>query len=917
MSETVKEQDISTITIEEEMRGSYLDYAMSVIVSRALPDVRDGLKPVHRRILYAMKEGNYEYNRPYRKSARIVGEVVAKYHPHGTDAVYETAVRMAQDFSMRLQLVDGQGNFGSMDGDKAAAMRYTEVRMTKASHYLCEDIDKDTVDFRPNYDETLEEPSVLPTRIPNLLANGAGGIAVGMATNIPPHNLGELIDGCLAMIDNPYITLEEILQIIPGPDFPTGGVILGRRGIYNGFQTGRGSVAIRSRTSIEEFGKGREAIIVSEIPYQVNKAKMIERIAELVNAKELEGISDLRDESDRDGVRIVIELKKDAVADVVLNRLYTMTPMQSSFGMNMLSLHNGRPLQMGIQQMLQAFLDFREIVITRRTRYLLMKARDRAHVLIGLAVAVVNIDEMIKLIKESSDPQSAKEQIMAREWPVGDLDPLIKLVDEPDFPVINGTYKMSETQAKAILELRLHRLTGLEREKIAGELEEIVEEIKGYLEILRSRDRLLEILREELAEVKELFATPRRTAIEEGELNQDEEDLIQKEDMVVTVSMSGYIKRVPLNLYRAQRRGGKGKSGMNTRDEDVVSEVFVANTHTQLLFFTSRGVVHAMKVYRLPMGSIQARGKALVNMLPLEEGESISTIMPMPEDQETWDQMEIMFATSKGSVRRNALSDFTNIRANGKIAMKLEEGSDEDLIAVSVCDEDSDVLLTTRSGRCIRFAATDVRQFASRNSTGVRGVKLGKDDVVMSMSILTQAKYTPEQREAYLKMSRQNGENGNSEGATLSPELFDEMKQKEQFILTVGEKGFGKRSSAYEYRITNRGGQGITTMDISPKTGQVVDSFPVDEDDDLMLVTDGGQLIRCPVNQIRIAGRRTRGVTLFRVASDEKVVSVTRIAKTEEDEVLLEDLHSEDEELHHSHEPLVSLDDNPEEPQDD
>ena len=876
MSEAVKEQDISTIAIEEEMRGSYLDYAMSVIVSRALPDVRDGLKPVHRRILYAMKEGNYDYNRPYRKSARIVGEVVAKYHPHGTEAVYDTLVRMAQDFSMRLELADGQGNFGSMDGDKAAAMRYTEVRMTKASHYLCEDIEKDTVDFRPNYDESLKEPSVLPTRIPNLLVNGAGGIAVGMATNIPPHNLNELIDGCLALIDQPDLSLEELMELIPGPDFPTGGIIMGRRGIYNGFMTGRGSLAVRARTSIEDFGKGREAIIVTEIPYQVNKSKMIERIAELVNAKELEGISDLRDESDKDGVRVVIELKKDAVADVILNRLYTMTPMQSSFGMNMLALHAGRPVQMSLRDMLNAFLDFREVVITRRTRYLLMKARERAHVLIGLALAVANIDEMIKLIKEAADPQTAKEQIMAREWAAGDVEPLIKLVDEPDYPVINGTYKMSEAQAKAILELRLHRLTGLEREKIAGELEEIVREIKGYLDILASRELLLDILRQELAEVKELFGTPRRTTIEEGELTQDEEDLIQKEDMVVTVSMSGYIKRTPVNMYRAQRRGGKGKSGMNTREEDVVSEVFVANTHTQLLFFTTRGMVHAMKVYRLPMGNLQARGKAIVNLLPLEEGEKISTIMSMPDDKETWDKMEIMFATSKGGVRRNALSDFTNIRANGKIAMKLDEDSDEDLIAVKVCDERSDVLLTTRSGRCIRFGATDVRQFASRNSTGVRGVKLGKDDVVVSMSILNQGDFTMEEREAYLKLSRNNGD-GAPEGVSLPEVRQAEMKVLEQFILSVSENGFGKRTSSYEYRSTNRGGQGITTMDVTAKTGQVVDSFPVEQTDDVMLVTDGGQLIRCPVKQIRVAGRRTQGVTLFKVAKGEKVVSVTRI----------------------------------------
>lgn len=881
MSEALMPKDVTIINIEDEMRNSYLDYAMSVIVSRALPDVRDGLKPVHRRILYAMYEGGFDYNKPPRKSARIVGDVVAKYHPHSTEAVYDSIVRMAQDFSMRLQLVDGQGNFGSMDGDKAAAMRYTEARLTKAAHWIIEDIDKDTVDFYPNYDESLLQPTVMPTRIPNLLVNGAGGIAVGMATNIPPHNLSELIDACCALLDDPQLTLEEIMAYVPGPDFPTGGIILGRRGIYSGFKTGRGSVVMRARTHIETIRKDREAIILTEIPYQVNKAKLVERIAELVNAKELEGISDLRDESDRDGVRVVIELKKDANAEVVLNRLFTMTPMQTSFGMNMLALKAGKPQQMGIVEILQAFLEFREEVITRRTRFLLEKARDRSHVLVGLVVAVTNIDEVITMIKTSPDPQTAKDRLMERNWPAQDVEALIQLIDEPGYPVIDGHYKMSEIQARAILELRLHRLTGLERDKIAAELNEIVEEIKEYLHILGSRIRLFEILRQELVEVKELFGTPRRTAIEDGEINQDEEDLIQSEDMIVTVSMTGYIKRVPVNMYRAQRRGGKGKSGMSTRDEDVVSNVFVANTHTPLLFFTSKGMVHCLKVYKLPIGNLTTRGKALVNMLPLDKEETISTIMLMPEDQEAWDKMEIVFATSKGSVRRNALSDFTNIRSNGKIAMKLDDEGDERLIAVRSCDEKSDVLLTTRSGRCIRFASTDVRRFTGRSSTGVRGIKLGKDDEIVSMSILNQGEFTMEERDAYLKYARKGDD---APECRLSPERVEAMAAEEQFILSVSERGFGKRTSSYEYRCTNRGGQGITTMDVTAKTGPVVDSFPVDATDDVILVTDGGQLIRCGIHEVRIAGRRTQGVTLFRVAEGEKVVSVTRIADTGEDE---------------------------------
>lgn len=874
---------IPSVNIEEEMKTSFLSYAMSVIVSRALPDVRDGLKPVHRRILYSMYESGYDYNRPHRKSARIVGEIIAKYHPHSTEAVYDSMVRMAQDFSLRLPLVHPQGNFGSMDGDPAANMRYTEARLSKPAHYLLSDIDKETVDFSPNYDASTVEPTVLPARIPNLLVNGAGGIAVGMATNIPSHNLGELIDGCCALMDNPDLTVEELMAHIPGPDFPTGALIMGRRGIYSAFKTGRGSLVIRSRTHVETVRKDREAIIVTEVPYQVNKAKMIERMAELVNNKELEGISDIRDESDQ-GVRIVIELKKDAIAEVVLNRLYATTPLQTSFGVNMLALNGGRPEQMGLKKILECFILFREEVITRRTRYELTKARERSHLLVGLAIAVANLDEMIALIRRAPDPQTAKEEILSRSWKVLDVEPLIRLIDEPGYPIVDGTYRMSEDQAKAILDLKLHRLTGLEREKIATELNELVEEIKLYLHILGSRDKRLEILRAELLEMKENYATPRRTTIADGEVNIDEEDFIQREDMVVTVSLGGYIKRVPITTYRAQKRGGKGRSGMTTREEDAVAEVFVANTHTLMLFFTTTGRVFGMKVYKLPLGTPQARGKAIVNILPLEPGETLSTIMPMPEDEEQWANMHIMFATSAGNVRRNALSDFTNIRSNGKIAMKLEEG--ERLIAVSTCDEQSDVLLTSREGRCVRFGVTDVREFASRSSTGVRGIRLGDGNEVVSMTILKQIEFTIEERDSYLKQAsrlrRQSDEpeETSDQETPLSQEQFDAFAAREEFILTVSENGFGKRTSAYEYRSTNRGGQGITTMDVTAKTGKVVDSFPVKADDDVMLVTNTGKLIRCPVHDIRIASRRTQGVTLFRVAEGEAVVSVARLEES-------------------------------------
>jgi len=856
--------DITPVTIEEEMQRSYLDYAMSVIVSRALPDVRDGLKPVHRRILYSMRESGYDFNKPFRKSARIVGDVMGKYHPHGDSAIYDAMVRMAQPFSMRLTLVDGQGNFGSMDGDPAAAMRYTEARLTRAATSLLDDIDKDTVDFVSNYDDTTREPSVLPARFPNLLVNGTGGIAVGMATNIPPHNLGEVIDACCAYIDNNDITLEELMALVPAPDFPTGGIILGRAGVRSAFATGRGSVILRGRCHFETFGKDRTAIVVTEMPYQVNKARMIEQMADLVRDKRIEGISDLRDESDRDGVRVVIEVKRDAVPDVVLNQLYRYTPLQSSFGVNMLALRAGRPELMALKDIIAAFVAFREEVITRRTIFELNKCRDRAHVLVGLAIAVANLDPVIALIRRAPDPTSAREQLMARDWPANDVEHLIRLIDEPGHGVVEGHYRLSETQAKAILDLRLHRLTGLERDKIHEELIGIGEEIEEYLHILSSREHRLSLLRGELVSMREQFATPRRTDIEDNEFEADIEDLIAREDMVVTVTNTGYIKRVPLSEYRTQRRGGKGRSGMSMRDEDFVTEVFVANTHTPIIFFSSSGIAYKMKVYRLPLGNPQARGKAMVNLLPLSAQETISTVMPLPEDETSWGDLHVMFATASGNVRRNLLSDFVDIRANGKIAMKLAD--DDRLIAVRTAAPGEDVLLATRHGKCIRFQIADdsVRVFKGRDSTGVRGIRLEGGDEVIGMSILRHVDFAMEARDAYLK-----GE--------LPAEDSERMAAEEQYILTVSENGFGKRTSAYEYRITNRGGQGIANIDLTEKTGPVVASFPVGYTDEVMMVTDGGKLIRIPVDGVRIAGRRTQGVMLLRTAENECVVSVARI----------------------------------------
>ena len=898
----VADNGIAPIEISEEMRRSYLDYAMSVIVARALPDIRDGLKPVHRRIIYTMYENGYDYNRPYRKSARIVGEVLGKYHPHGDLAVYETMVRMAQDFSMRLPLVDGQGNFGSMDGDGAAAMRYTEARLEKVAHALIEDIDKDTVDFMPNYDETLQEPIVLPARYPNLLVNGANGIAVGMATNIPPHNLGEVLDACCAYIDNPNITIDDLIGIIPGPDFPTGGLILGYSGAKSAYYTGRGSVMMRAKCTIEEIRKDKEAIIVHEIPYQVNKAAMITRIAELVKEKKLDGISEIRDESDRHGVRVVIELKRDFQADVVLNQLYKYTPLQTSFGMNVLAIHNGRPVMLNLKDIISAFIEFREEVIRRRTIYELNQARNRAHTLVGLAIAVENLDPVIELIRTSPTPQEAKDALLAKAWPAGDVEPLVILIDEPDRKVENGFYHLSEAQAKAILDLKLQRLTGLERDKIHEELRTLGEEIKECLSILGSREKLYAIMRDEFVAIKDEYATPRRTKIEDIEYDTDIESLIQREEMVVTVTEAGYIKRVPLNAYKAQKRGGKGKSGMATKEEDFVTRLFVANTHTPVLFFSSKGLVYKMKVYKLPLGSPTSKGKPFVNLLPLADGENITTIMKLPENEAECEGMSIMFATSQGNVRRNSLMDFVNVQSNGKIAMKLDDG--DKLINVRICHEDNDIMLAARSGKCIRFPVTEVRMFVGRNSTGVRGIKLADGDEVISMSVLNHSEATSEERDEYLKLSsalkrmesERDGEScpltpadAGLEMSVLNQEKYLAMAEKEQFILTVTSTGYGKRSSSYEYRVTGRGGQGIANMEMSARNKEVVSSFPIEDDNQIMMITDSGKLIRMPVKDIRIAGRKTQGVILFRTSEDEKVVSVTWLDADEGDDDELEE----------------------------
>ncbi len=889
---------IEPISIIEEMQRSYLDYAMSVIVSRALPDVRDGLKPVHRRILYASHESGYHWNRKYVKSARPVSDVMGKYHPHGDASIYDALVRLAQDWSMRLPLIDGQGNFGSIDGDPPAAMRYTEARLTKAAHELLEDIDKETVDFQDNYDGSSSEPRVLPARFPNLLVNGSGGIAVGMATNIPPHNLGEVVDASIAIIDNPAIDLPSLMEIIPGPDFPTGGIILGRSGIYSAYQSGRGSVLMRGKVDIEQIRNDREAIIVTEVPYQVNKATMIEKMAELVRDKRIEGISDIRDESDRQGYRVVIELKRDAVADVVLNQLYRFTPLQTSFGCNMVALNGGKPELLNLHDILKAFVFFREEVVSRRTKYLLKKARERAHVLVGLAIAVANIDEVIRLIRHAPDPQTAREQLMERRWPAADVEALILLIDDPRHRINeDGTYNLSEEQARAILELRLQRLTALGRDEIADELNTIGAEITDYLDILSSRARIQKIVKDELIAVRDEFGTPRRTEIVDGGGDLDDEDLIQREDMVVTVTHEGYIKRVPLSIYRAQARGGKGRSGMSTKDEDFVTRLFVANTHTPILFFSSRGIVYKEKVWRLPVGTPQSRGKFLRNLLPLDEGDRITAIMPLPEDEANWGELDVMFATTRGTVRRNKLSDFVQVNRNGKIAMKLDEG--DAILNVVTCTEHDDVLLTADTGQCIRFSVADVRVFAGRNSIGVRGIAMGESDRAISMTILEHVEATPAERAAYLRRSvterrLANGENEEevaltnedvTEEAALSDERYEYLKAHEQFVLTVTEFGYGKRSSSYDFRLTSRGGKGIRATDVSKtnEIGRLVATFPVANEDQIMLVSNGGQVIRVPVNGIRFASRATKGVTIFNTAEGEKVVSVERISEPQGD----------------------------------
>ena len=890
--------DGPSISVEAEMKRSYIDYAMSVIVSRAIPDLRDGLKPVHRRILFSMHENGFTHDKPYRKSARVVGDVIGKYHPHGDQSVYDALVRMAQDFSMRLPLLDGQGNFGSMDADPPAAMRYTEVRMDKPAAFLLADLDKETVDFQPNYDGQDREPVVMPSRFPNLLVNGAGGIAVGMATNIPPHNLGEVIDACLALIETPELSSAELMAHIPAPDFPTGATILGRSGARAAYLTGRGSVIIRAKTKIEEIRAGRFAIIVEEMPYQVNKAAMIEKIAELARDKKIEGIAHVQDESDRFGVRVVIELKRDSTPDVVLNQLFRFTAMQTHFGCNMLALNGGRPEQMELRTILSAFLDFREEVVARRTAFELRKARERAHVLCGLAVAVENVDEVVATIRASPDPATARARLMERRWPARAIAEYLMLIDDPLHKMHeDGTYNLSEVQARAILELRLQRLTALGVKEVTDELAELAGRITDYLDILRSRARIMAIISAELSEVKALFATPRRTEIVEFDGDVDDEDLIEREDMVVTITHGGYLKRTPLADYRAQARGGKGVGGMAMKDEDFVTTLFVANTHTPILFFTTGGIVYQLKTWRLPVGGRNARGRPLVNVLPVDPGVSIAAMMPVDAPEEDWGKLQIIFATSEGDVRRNALSDFTNIMRNGKIAMKLPEGVR--LVGARICDANDDLLLSTANGRAIRFAVTDVRVFSGRDSTGVRGIRLAEGDEVVSMAVIRHFDATSAEREDYLKMRRavsgaaeddeaadDAGDEASEDGAVrLTGERYAEMSAAEEMILTITSKGLGKRTSSHEYRTTNRGGQGIIGANLTPRLNdpdrapaRVAAAWPVGEDDQIMLVTDAGQSIRCPVSDVSVMSRGARGVRVFNTAEGERVVSVALIA---------------------------------------
>ncbi|WP_416361526.1 DNA gyrase subunit A [Leisingera sp.] len=886
--------DGPTVSIESEMRTSYLDYAMSVIVSRAIPDLRDGLKPVHRRILYAMHESGNTHDKSYRKSARPVGDVMGKYHPHGDSAIYDALVRMAQDFSMSLPLLDGQGNFGSMDGDNPAAMRYTEVRMDKPAAALLADIEKETVDFQDNYDGKDREPTVLPARFPNMLVNGAGGIAVGMATNIPPHNLGEVVDATLALIDEPDLTSEQLIEYVPGPDFPTGGVMLGRSGARKAYLEGRGSVVIRAKTRTEEIRKDRYAIIVDEIPYQVNKAAMIEKIAEQVREKKIEGVAHVQDESDRNGVRVVIELKRDATPEVVLNQLYRFTPMQTYFGCNMLALNGGRPEQLTLRRFLTSFIDFREDVVARRTAHLLRKARERSHILCGLAVAVTNIDEIVNTIRQSADAAEAREKLMTRRWPAQPILEYIALIDDPTHTANeDGTYNLSETQARAILELRLQRLTQIGVKEVTDELEELARKIKEYLEILSSRERIMGIIGDELREVRDNFAVPRRTEIVDWSGDMEDEDLIEREDMVVTVTSGGYIKRTPLADFRSQKRGGKGVSGMQTKEEDVITTLFVANTHTQLLFFTTDGMVYKLKTWRLPQSGRTGKGKAIVNILPIPAGVSIAAIMPGDVPDEEWENLQVVFATSGGDVRRNRLSDFTNVRRNGKIAMKLPEDGSVQLVNVRICSEDDDVMLFTDSGRAIRFRSTDVRVFNSRESTGVRGIRLSGEDRVVSMSVIRHSKYTPEQRTAYLKMRRamagltddaETADEDAVEDPDFSTELYAEMSAAENLILTITTGGSGKLSSSHDYPVRGRGGMGVTAMDKAMRGGEIVASFPVEMDDQIMLATSKGQSIRVPVDGISFRSRSAGGVRVFNTGKGEEVVSVAWIAENGEEE---------------------------------
>jgi DNA gyrase subunit A len=875
----------STISIVDEMKASYLDYAMSVIVARALPDVRDGLKPVHRRILYSAAESGFVAGRPYRKSARIVGDVMGKYHPHGDSAIYDALARMAQDWSMRVPLIDGQGNFGSMDPDPPAAMRYTEARLAKVANSLLDDLDKDTVDFTPNYDASEREPQVLPAQFPNLLVNGAGGIAVGMATNIPPHNLGEVIDACLAYIDNGAITPEELMEIVPGPDFPTGAIILGRAGARSAYNTGRGSVIVRSRHEIERGRNDRQSIVLTEIPYQTGKNMLVERIAEAAKDKRIEGISDIRDESNREGVRIVIDLKRDATPEVVLNQLWRHTPAQSSFAANMLAIRGGRPELLNLRDIIQAFVQFREQVITRRSKFELNKARERAHILLGLVIAVTNLDEVVRIIRGSASPAAAREALLAREWPVAEIAPYLRLVEAVEQEATGDTYRLSEIQVRAILDLRLHRLTALGRDEIGDELKTLAESIAELLAILADRARLYEVMRGELRAVRDQFATPRRSEIAAAADGIDDEDLIEREDMVVTVTMEGYIKRTPLDAFRAQRRGGKGRAGMATKDEDVVTNLFVTSTHTPVLFFSTAGKVYRLKVWRLPEGGPATRGRPMVNLLPLEAGETISAVLPLPEDEGEWGKLHVMFATARGTVRRNSMDAFANIPRAGKIAMRFateegEEDTGDRLIGVALLTEEDDVFLATRQGRAIRFAATDVREVKSRTSTGIRGARLREDDEVISLSVLRGFDATTEERDAYLRAAA--WKEGERE-ATLPAERVAEFAAAEEFILTVCANGYGKRSSAYEYRRIGRGGQGLTNIDNLDRNGPVVASFPAHDGEQLILVTDQAKLIRLSVGDLRVIGRGSAGVRLFNVAPGEHVVSAARIEETEED----------------------------------